>query len=76
MPSLLPLRPEDLIDHCLHHRGDRVPPGRVRSLRQHHEGQSHRSPAGGGALNHATAGHLGHRILHQLCHHHDSQPHV
>ena len=76
MVLLLCLHHKDLIDHCLHHWGDSVPPGGVCSLRQHHEGQPHLSPGGGGALNHATVGHLCHRLLHQLCHHHDSQPYV
>ncbi len=70
------LCPQDLIDHCLHHWCDSVPPGGVRSLRQHYEGQSHLPPAGGWPPHHATAGNVCHCFLHQLCHHHDPQPHV
>ena len=70
------LCPEDLIDHCLHHWGDSVPPGGIRSLRQHHEGQSHHPPAGGRPPHYTTVGHICHRLLHQLCHHHDPQPYV
>jgi len=66
----------DLSDHRLHHRGDRLPAGGVRRLRQHHEGQPHQPTARGGLTHHAAAGHLRHRLLHQLRHHHGAQPHV
>ena len=70
------LCPEDLIDHCLHHWGDSVPPGSIRSLRQHHWGQSLHQPGGGWSPYYATVGHICHRLLHQLCHYHDPQPYV
>lgn len=58
-------------DHSQHDRSDRVPPGRVRRLRQPHG--EHADPAAHQRPAHPPAGHLGHCLLPQLRHHHDPQ---
>lgn len=59
-------------DHGLHHRRHSVQASGVRCLREHHQRPHEQDPAGG-QVHHAPAGHVRHRLLHQLHPHPDAQ---